>query len=354
MNIKSFYFFCIFTIFFSNVFSMNRFMSTRPREDLRLYQLPSENVMRCLEVSSELVPLIEEVDDFDEEYEKALKSLKTLKEQESNWDFGGACLVFDFKNEITLKKFLMELYVIAKGLRTSILHLLVELKFIKDLQACIDCMEKNKEDFYFNNIDPIPSLDKTYPVHKYKTPLFYAVYLNNYEKAKILIENGADIYAKNQFGYSLLHFAIYHNNIDLIKLIIDKFKEHLENKERVDFNVLNDQDNKTKHSPLHFAVWKGNIQVLKILLEQKLDLRLRDKARQTVFHILVKCYINNENYRMNAEKILKMLIKKVNKCVVPRWDSNRKLPQDYFQENNPLRRVLISSTCAGFYEYLGY
>ena len=320
-----------------------------------LYQLPSDNVMNMLGVRQQSVPLIEEINEnSDEEYLNALNLFNCLKNSEKQFDLGcGLGLVFDFRDKNSLKFFLVHLCDIAKGLRTSVLHLLVELQSVKDLQQCIDCLEKNKEDFDFNNIDPVPNSDLTPHAHRYVTPLFYAVYLNNYEKAKTLIENGADIYVRNGFGYSLLHFAIYLNNIDLLKLIIDKFKDHIEKGERLYFNVLNDQNNKTKHTPLHFAVWRGNIQILEFLLEQKLDLCLCDNGRQTVFHILVKNYINNENYRMNAEKILKMLIKNAYRYIL-RKDGNNKFPRDYLDKNDSLRRVLYDSSSVRIWNMFGY
>ncbi len=358
MNKKTFYLFLIFTMFVSNVYSAYHFVARRRVLSVALCQLPSDNVMQMLGVRSQSIPLIEEVSDhFDAEYLQALNLFNNLKDREKQFDLGrGLGLVFDFREENTLKFFLLSLFEIAKGLRTSILHLLVELKCIKDLQQCIDYLEKNKDYFNFYNIDPVPNNDQTYPPHKHTTPLFYAAYLNNYEKAKILIENGengADIYVRNQFGYSLLHLAIYHNNIDLLKLIINKFNKHKEEGIKCYFDVLNDQRNETGHSPLYFAVWKGNIQILQILLEQKVCLCLRDKARQTVFHILVKNYINDSDYRQNAEKIFKMLVDKAYRYV-PRTDRNHKFPKGYLDKDDPLRRQLESVSSAGLWTMVGY
>jgi ankyrin repeat protein len=54
------------------------------------------------------------------------------------------------------------------------------------------------------------------------TALFFAVRINNIDIIKYLIENGADLNAKNEDYESVLHYAAYKkNNLETIKYLIE-------------------------------------------------------------------------------------------------------------------------------------
>ena len=54
------------------------------------------------------------------------------------------------------------------------------------------------------------------------TALIWACRNNNIEIVKLLIEKGADINAKNFIGYTALIWACRNNNTEVIKLLIEK------------------------------------------------------------------------------------------------------------------------------------
>lgn len=348
MNKKYIFYICFYSIFF-NCFSINAmklFNSTKKERDLSSYNLPNEEILKNLGVEQgrEIVSADQiqvDLDDYDQDYYDAFNSLNQLKRSEYDLVLGnGARLVLDFKSEKILRQFISKIYEIANGLRTTILHVLVELKCVNNLKPCIEFLQKYKDDFDFHNIDASPQCDLTYFAHKNLTPLFYAVLLNDFEKAKALIDQGASIYVRNKFGYSLLHIAIFHKNAEMVKLILYKFKKDKENKSHIPFDVLNDIKNfilkghkiiRICHSPLHFAVWRGNIDVLKIILaEDDLKINLQDNAKQTPLHILVRNYIQFSEYRMNSEAIAgRLLAKGANPKIKDKNGSNPACYLDY-------------------------
>ncbi|MFH1644592.1 MAG: ankyrin repeat domain-containing protein [bacterium] len=311
-----FYLCSIFLTGFS-VNAMKLFVTKKRMRDLSEYHLPNEKTLKhlgveqCWEIAAGNQVLLD-LYDYDQDALDAFNSLFELKRSENSLDSGnGARLSFIFESESALRQFISKIHEIAKGLRTTILHILVELKCVNNLEPSVKFLEKNKGEFDFNNIDACPQQNLTYPAHKNLTPLFYAVLLNDFGKTKTLIEQGASIYVRNKFGYSLLHMAIFHKNPKIVKLILDKFKKDKEEGEEIFFDILNDKRNVTWHSPLHFAVWRGDISVIAILLDEKnLQINAQDKGNQTPFHILAHNYLKFPEYRTNAEAIAKMLIAK--------------------------------------------
>lgn len=67
------------------------------------------------------------------------------------------------------------------------------------------------------------------------------------EKAKKLIENGADLYYENEIGYKPIHFAAWYGLVEVVRLLLDK---------NVDVNLRS----KSGTSPLYASVQPGNFQ----------------------------------------------------------------------------------------------
>ncbi|CDW88669.1 dhhc zinc finger domain containing protein [Stylonychia lemnae] len=70
-------------------------------------------------------------------------------------------------------------------------------------------------------------------------------------------------------GYSLLHLAVYHGNVDKVKQLlryaIDIQKETEDNIKQ----WVNSKTYRDKFTPLHFASYKGNIEMIQVLLDYK-------------------------------------------------------------------------------------
>ena len=83
--------------------------------------------------------------------------------------------------------------------------------------------------------------------------LFFLVRERFTKKAKKLIKNGCNLNAKDEYGYTVLMYAVDMNYIDIIKELI---------KAGVDLNI--NRDNKTA---LSIAIENGNFYVAKLLIE---------------------------------------------------------------------------------------
>jgi ankyrin repeat protein len=89
-------------------------------------------------------------------------------------------------------------------------------------------------------------------------------------KIKYLIERGADVNAKEQYGNTSLHWASIENHIELAKFLIER---------GADVNAKrNDEE-----TPLHEASWKNRIETAKLLIEKGADVEAKCNKGKTPF-----------------------------------------------------------------------
>ena len=84
------------------------------------------------------------------------------------------------------------------------------------------------------------------------TPLRWAVGKNNIEVAKFLLEQGADIHATNGNGWTLLSVTVHEDNIEMAKLLLKK---------GADVNIA-DEDGWT---PIKWARGRENTEMVELL-----------------------------------------------------------------------------------------
>ncbi len=99
------------------------------------------------------------------------------------------------------------------------------------------------------------------------TPLHYAN--RNSEVAEILVERGADVRARNNGDRTPLHRAVYTDNEDVVRLLL---------KEGVDVNARDDDD----ETPLHNI--KESTTIVGLLLREGVDVNAQDKYGNTPLH----------------------------------------------------------------------
>lgn len=92
------------------------------------------------------------------------------------------------------------------------------------------------------------------------TPLFLSA--NNLEITKLLIDKGANVNAKNKEGFSPLAFAVEANNIEVVKLLLKKGS---------DVNDTNSWD----ETPLMMASGIGAKDIAKILIDKGADVNMK-------------------------------------------------------------------------------
>ncbi len=110
-----------------------------------------------------------------------------------------------------------------------------------------------------------------------RTPLMNAVFYGNYELAKWLIENNANVNLQDKNGYSALHFSSQENKLDCTRLLLQN---------KANPNLMDIHGN----TPSVAAVmnWKAgeNFETLKTLVEHKADLNIKNKANRSAYSLL--------------------------------------------------------------------
>ena len=94
--------------------------------------------------------------------------------------------------------------------------------------------------------------------------------------AKILLQNGADVNAKNNYHRTPLHLAVFHGHSKIAKLLLQN-------------GALVNAKCKAGETPLHFAAYKGYSEVVEILLEFGASRDLKDDIDRTPLS-LAECY----------------------------------------------------------------
>jgi ankyrin repeat protein len=109
--------------------------------------------------------------------------------------------------------------------------------------------------------------------------LHCAVFNGHMEIVNLLLEKGADVNLKDNFGTTPLKSAALNGHMRIVKLLLEK---------GADVN-LTDKYDKT---PLHWAVFNGHMEIVNLLLEKGADVDLKDNFGNTSFYCaLIKGYI---------------------------------------------------------------
>ena len=79
-----------------------------------------------------------------------------------------------------------------------------------------------------NNIELVKELIKNSNIDfkdkNHKSAIFYAVENDNLEILDLLIDNGANVYIKDDRGLTIFHYALLHENSKLIDFLINRKK----------------------------------------------------------------------------------------------------------------------------------
>lgn len=161
----------------------------------------------------------------------------------------------------------------------------------KSMEECRKLCEKDNPDsasqallLYLNqgNDDPAAvrkfieeGADVNYSDEQYRiTPLHNAAHFGNGEVTRVLLENGADVNAKNAEGNTPLFAAVHQQNAEVTAMLIGK---------GADVNAKNNYG----YAPIRAASRNGNAEILKILIEGGGDVNVKDNQGSTPLHVAV-------------------------------------------------------------------
>ncbi|MBN2788612.1 MAG: ankyrin repeat domain-containing protein [Candidatus Delongbacteria bacterium] len=105
------------------------------------------------------------------------------------------------------------------------------------------------------------------------TPLHGAMYANDLEVVKALVDHKAPVNIQDKDGVTPLAIAVRNGSADIVKFLLD---------EGADPNL---KDNILEQAPLHIASSKGYKDIVDILLEKGVDVNLEDGQDQTALYL---------------------------------------------------------------------
>ena len=91
----------------------------------------------------------------------------------------------------------------------------------------------------------------------YATPLHRAVYENDFDMLRALLESGVDMQARNAHGWTALHTAAYLNRVNALEVVLLFTAESEVLASLTDFG----------HTALHLACSRGNLEVVRMLIK---------------------------------------------------------------------------------------
>ncbi len=107
------------------------------------------------------------------------------------------------------------------------------------------------------------------------TALFWAACSGKFDISTFLIEKGADVDAKNNDGGTALHWAALNEHIDIAKFLIENGADV-------------DAKDKNRWTALHWAAFYGHVEVTKVLIENGANVDAKDKNNETAVEIAIK------------------------------------------------------------------
>ncbi len=131
------------------------------------------------------------------------------------------------------------------------------------------------------------------------TPLMLAIIHGKIDLVSHLIDLGADIFAKDTFGNTALHYAYHYNQLDAIKLILASIKKIPDSTEYIE---MQDQNGNTA---LHYAFLNGHREVIRYQLEQYpyANIKIKNCEKKSPYEVKSKLS-NKTEFAQNFQSAL--------------------------------------------------
>ena len=203
------------------------------------------------------------------------------------------------------------------------LHQSISLNLYELTKELIKAAKNNLDEDEFNNFI-------NFKTNKGQTPLHYASFVGNIKIIKLLLENNADLFAKTNNGFNVLHLATMGNKLTSFFYFTEKY--------RLDINSKDFKENTCLHSSTYY----NSIKIFNYLLTiDKIDINAKNKEGFTALHFAV---INK-----NKSMIKKLLMKGADSSI-----RNNKLltPADVAKDNNSIKNIFKGNKCK--YQILVY
>ncbi|XP_061179385.1 putative ankyrin repeat protein RF_0381 [Saccostrea echinata] len=120
-----------------------------------------------------------------------------------------------------------------------------------------------------------------------ETVLHYAAFGGNTDVFKFLLEMGLDVQKKTNTGKTVLHMCCENAELEMSKYLVNKYPDLVEICDNDGINAI------------HYAVYGENIDVLKLLIDKDVDVRKKTNTGKTVLNICCR-----ENGRLEMCKYL--------------------------------------------------
>jgi ankyrin repeat protein len=98
-----------------------------------------------------------------------------------------------------------------------------------------------------------------------------AAYNGDIKRVQELLSKGVNPDARDSYGGTALHAAMFQKNMEIVKLLLDY---------NFDVNAVGPQNG---YTPLHDAVWASNIEAVRILLDRNARTDIKGKDGLTPF-----------------------------------------------------------------------
>ncbi|TNE27707.1 MAG: hypothetical protein EP349_08870 [Alphaproteobacteria bacterium] len=130
------------------------------------------------------------------------------------------------------------------------------------------------------------------------TPLIQAVKRGSVDTAKTLLDLKADATAQEENGYSPLHISLWHNNQDMIDLLL--------NRKEVLLSLNEDKSKQDGYTPLMVAVTHSNYETVKRLVDLGANINDKDKTGKNA----VALVLYNNKFENDIAQIMDYLLSK--------------------------------------------